>query len=95
MLGGRISNQDEDEVEDELEALEGEVGAYEPVSYELGERILLNYSQIAVVKLPGVPTMDLPNAPISRVSEEGEARRKARAKARSEAARAAQEALTA
>lgn len=25
MLGGRISNQDEDEVEDELEALEAEV----------------------------------------------------------------------
>lgn len=27
MLGGRISNQDEDEVEDELEALEAEMNA--------------------------------------------------------------------
>ena len=42
MLGGRISNQDEDEVEDELEALEGEVGAYDSVSNEHGERILLS-----------------------------------------------------
>ncbi|CAG8971891.1 hypothetical protein HYALB_00007806 [Hymenoscyphus albidus] len=30
MLGGRISNQDEDEVEDELEALEREMGAHLP-----------------------------------------------------------------
>ena len=35
MLGGQMSNQDEDEVEDELEAMEGEIrGVKEPVAVE-------------------------------------------------------------
>ncbi len=32
MLGGRISNQDEDEVEEELAALEAEMAGSKPVS---------------------------------------------------------------
>jgi charged multivesicular body protein 6 len=43
MLGGRISNHDEDEVEDELEALEREV----------------NGVQLPDVPLPNVPTTEL------------------------------------
>ncbi len=36
MLGGRMSNQDEDEVEDELEALEGElIGVTEPDAVDM------------------------------------------------------------
>ena len=57
MLGGRISHQDEDEVEDELEALAAEVtGVPSPVA-----------------PLPDVPVADLPqqqNTRPSRVQDE-------------------------
>ncbi len=47
MLGGRISNHDEDEVEDELEALEREVAE-------------IKLPQVSTsVPLPEVPTTDL------------------------------------
>jgi charged multivesicular body protein 6 len=42
MLGGRISNQDEDEVEDELDALEAEIAGVplpEVPTAELPERV--------------------------------------------------------
>lgn len=44
MLGDKISNQDEDEVEEELAALEAEVGGREPA---------------AVAPLPSVPDTEL------------------------------------
>jgi charged multivesicular body protein 6 len=47
MLGGKISNQDEDEVEDELEALEREV---------LGTKV-----EEPTPVLPEVPTSKLPS----------------------------------
>jgi charged multivesicular body protein 6 len=45
MLGGKISNQDEDEVEEELEAL---------------ARQLRNAEQEELPVLPGVPSKELP-----------------------------------
>ncbi|KAK1782886.1 charged multivesicular body protein 6 [Copromyces sp. CBS 386.78] len=60
MLGGRISNQDEDEVEEELAALEAEVAAKSrPVSVQ----------PVPQVPLPNVPDTELPSTP-SRVEEE-------------------------
>lgn len=59
MLGGRISNQDEDEVEEELAALEAEVAAKnKPVSVQ----------PVPHVPLPNVPDTELPSTP-SRVEE--------------------------
>lgn len=54
MLGGRISNQDEDEVEEELAALEAEVAAKNqtPVSVQ---------PAVPQVPLPNVPDTELPS----------------------------------
>ena len=67
MLGGQMSNQDEDEVEDELEALEGEIrGVSEPVEEPEG------------FQFPATPEHDLPYADeLKRVGQQ-----KARARAR-------------
>ncbi|KAK3397370.1 Snf7 family, partial [Sordaria brevicollis] len=60
MLGGRISNQDEDEVEEELAALEAEVAAKnKPVSVQ----------PVPQVPLPNVPDTELPSTRPSRAEE--------------------------
>lgn len=70
MLGGRISNQDEDEVEEELAALEAEVAAKNrPVSVQ----------PVPQVPLPNVPDTELPSTP-SRVEEEGQQQQQQRQK---------------
>ncbi|KAM3520480.1 hypothetical protein NHJ13051_006835 [Beauveria bassiana] len=51
MLGGRISNQDEDEVEDELAEMEGQIRGRAPVGEE---------EQQQQQRLPEVPTGKLP-----------------------------------
>ncbi|KAM3463172.1 hypothetical protein MY5147_001636 [Beauveria neobassiana] len=51
MLGGRISNQDEDEVEDELAEMEGQIRGRAPVDEE---------EQQQQQRLPEVPTGKLP-----------------------------------
>ncbi|KAM3510050.1 hypothetical protein MY11210_006056 [Beauveria gryllotalpidicola] len=53
MLGGRISNQDEDEVEDELAEMEGQIRGGPPVGKEEEE-------QQQQQRLPEVPTGKLP-----------------------------------
>jgi charged multivesicular body protein 6 len=57
MLGGRITNQDEEEVEDELAALEAEVN---------GPAVLPN---VPVTKLPTTPVAETEPAP-ARVRQE-------------------------
>jgi len=61
MLGGRMSNQDEDEVEDELEALEAEVTGVLP-NVPTAE---LPHKEI----LPDVPTAKLPQKERARARE--------------------------
>jgi len=64
MLGGKMSNQDEDEVEDELEALEREVGGVVP----------------AMPNAPtGVTAGDLPNVPEETPEQRAKRRREERA----------------
>ena len=79
MLGGQMSNQDEDEVEDELEAMEGEIhGVIEP--------------REEVVERPGA--VEFPAAPDKELPFKGElqqtAGQKARARARVQERAAAQ-----
>ena len=75
MLGGQMSNQDEDEVEDELEALEGEIhGVPEPIQ-ETDEG-----------RFPAAPEHELPFS--DELKQVGQ--RKARARARAQERAAAQ-----
>ncbi|KAH0544661.1 hypothetical protein FGG08_001166 [Glutinoglossum americanum] len=69
MLGGRMSNQDEDEVEDELEALEQEV---------------IN-TTVAQHQLPSVPATDLPSKEEQGRSQAEARRARARERAREQA----------
>ena len=75
MLGGQMSNQDEDEVEDELDALEGEIhGVAEPVQEADEDRF------------PAAPEHELPfTGELKQVGQ-----RKARARARAQERAAAQ-----
>jgi charged multivesicular body protein 6 len=92
MLGGRISNQDEDEVEDELEALAGEVSI--PRQFiRISIRKLTD--QVNGVKLPAAPTEELPQVPASEPELDATTRQKARARAREQAARTPAEPLLA
>ncbi|EEH46160.1 ESCRT-III subunit protein VPS20 [Paracoccidioides brasiliensis Pb18] len=61
MLGGQMSNQDEDEVEDELESMEQEISG--------------------PVRLPDVPTSELPEETEQQKREKEKQRAKARARA--------------
>ncbi|KAI9773946.1 MAG: Vacuolar protein sorting-associated protein 20 [Geoglossum simile] len=72
MLGGRMSNQDEDEVEDELEALEKEVTGALPTT------------QLQENQLPSAPTTDLTSPTERSRVEARRARARERAKAASE-----------
>jgi len=58
MLGGRISNQDEDEVEDELAALEAEVTGAAKVTTTIPITPIT-----PPVSLPNVPDTELPDTP--------------------------------
>jgi hypothetical protein len=96
MLGGRMSNQDEDEVEDELDALEQEVGPlHQPYTLfdvyfpRSPSTPIPDQMEVQVIgtpatqhQLPSAPTTDLP--PVSeyeRQHSKAEARR-ARARER-------------
>ncbi|KAJ4419540.1 Vacuolar protein sorting-associated protein 20 [Neurospora sp. IMI 360204] len=68
MLGGRISNQDEDEVEEELAALEAEVAAKNQ------PQPAVPVQPVPQVPLPNVPDTELPSTP-SRAEEEGQQQR--------------------
>ena len=72
MLGGKMSNVDEDEVEDELEAMEKEVNGVEAPE---------------VPSLPTVPSADLISPDARIEASESQRKAKARAKAREEASR--------
>lgn len=61
MLGGRISNQDEDEVEEELAALEAEVAA---------KNMPVVVQPVPQVPLPNVPDTELPSTQPSRAEEQ-------------------------
>ena len=74
MLGTRMSNQDEDEVEDELDALEQELS---------GNKIS------SAQGLPNVPTTTLPEED-GQKSQADQQRTRARARMRKEAAQAAE-----
>ena len=66
MLGGRISNHDEDEVEDELDALEAEVTG-------------IPLPSVPTAELPFKEGETLPDVPIAELAKE---KAKERAKAR-------------
>ncbi|KAK3345090.1 Snf7 family [Neurospora tetraspora] len=68
MLGGRISNQDEDEVEEELAALEAEVAAKNQ------PQPAVPVQPVPQVPLPNVPDTELPSTP-SRAEEERQQQR--------------------
>ncbi|KAI9785767.1 MAG: Vacuolar protein sorting-associated protein 20 [Geoglossum umbratile] len=76
MLGGRMSNQDEDEVEDELEALEKE--ATDP----------LPTPQLQQSQLPSAPTTDLPTLSSEDLERSKAEARRTRARERAKAAAA-------
>ncbi|KAK4560531.1 Vacuolar protein sorting-associated protein 20 [Recurvomyces mirabilis] len=67
MLGGKMSNQDEDEVEDELEAMEREVSGVKLPSAPNG-------------KLAEQQQLDLPDAPTETPAQKAKRRREARAR---------------
>ena len=67
MLGGKMSNQDEDEVEDELEAMEREVDGVKLPSAPNG-------------KLADQQRLDLPDAPMETPAQKAERRREERAR---------------
>lgn len=82
MLGGKMSNQDEDEVEDELEAMEGEIrGVSEPEA------------EPDVVKFPAAPVHELPFA--GELKHVGQQKARARARAQERAAAQVTEPITA
>ncbi|KHE87708.1 hypothetical protein GE21DRAFT_1331684, partial [Neurospora crassa] len=68
MLGGRISNQDEDEVEEELAALEAEVAAK-------NQRVPVQ--PVPQVPLPNVPDTEL-SSPLRAEEEERQQRQRQR-----------------
>ena len=83
MLGGQMSNQDEDEVEDELEAMEGDIRQMSEPADELG-----------AVKFPVAPEHELPFT--DEVKKVGQQKARARARAQERAAgQAVEEAIAA
>lgn len=70
MLGGRISNQDEDEVEEELAALEAEVAA--------------KNQPVPVQPVPQVPLPNVPDTELSSPSRAEEEERQQRQRQRQE-----------
>ena len=91
MLGGRISNQDEDEVEDELDALEAEV----VVLLGRREAYRLILAQVNQVQLPEAPTSQVTGEYDSKHRTQEASQNKARAKAREKGSAQAAEPLAA
>lgn len=91
MLGGQMSNQDEDEVEDELEALEKEVRGVEEAEEEVEEAQEeveeVQEEEESVVDYPAAPEAELHPA---QVPTRSASQRKARAKERAREAGSAQ-----
>lgn len=73
MLGGQMSNQDEDEVEDELEAMEGEIHSVSEAAEQPEE-----------VQFPAAPEHELPFA--GELKHIGQQKARARARAQERAA---------
>ena len=82
MLGGQMSNQDEDEVEDELEAMEEQIhGTLEPVK------------EPEAAQFPAAPENELPFA--GELKQVGQQKARARARAQERAAAQVTEPMTA